>query len=101
MVKGLTAATLALHSEAICDLAVQADVPLVFRHRDHLLQFSVTRDPRLDLPNVCSGGRRTIVVLRSPVGRTYGKSSRVCASCAGARSAASPHSRKNPPFIRA
>ncbi len=47
MVNGLTATTLAVYAETICDLAVETDVPLVFHHRDRLLQLSVARDPRL------------------------------------------------------
>jgi hypothetical protein len=38
MVNGLTAATLGVFAETICDLALETNAPLVFRHRGELLQ---------------------------------------------------------------
>lgn len=44
MVDDLTAATLGEHSEAICDLAVEAKVPVLFQHRGRVLQLALLED---------------------------------------------------------
>lgn len=44
VVDGLTASVLGQCSEAICDLAVEANAPVVFRHRGEVLQLSRVED---------------------------------------------------------